>query len=119
VRSFVKFVLLGLFLFVAVAFRPGNPPSPEDEAKAASEPPTKSLLRTFCALGIEPTLREPSSVEWIGRDDWPVVVSSPEIATVAARYRARNGFGGMSVEARICTVTRKKDGDWNVRSVAA
>lgn len=76
----------------------------EDEAKER-----RHLVVSVTAKKLKNALREPESVEWLymGTDE--------KAEVVCLQYRARNGFGGMSVE--MMTVTTQEAGPeavlWN------
>jgi len=66
----------------------------EDEAKER-----RHLVVAIAAKKLKNSLREPDSVEWID------MLTDERAEVVCLKYRARNGFGGMSVE----TLTLTKD----------
>jgi hypothetical protein len=72
-----------------------------------------SEARVECSSSIEQRLRDPSSVEWIDRFSWPATRADNGVWTVHARYRARNGFGGMNLEDHECRLWKASD-RWSV-----
>lgn len=88
------------------------PPAPTKTAEQIAEDAAKErrfLVVAVTAKKMKNAMREPESVEWIymGADE--------KAEVVCLRYRARNGFGGMSVETM--TVTTREAGPeaalWN------
>lgn len=67
-------------------------PAERAEEKAAEEVSNKRFSKTRAvALSIKRNLREPESVQWIA------ITANRDASVVCLNYRARNGFGGMSV----------------------
>lgn len=87
-----------------------NDSAPDDQkaAKASAREldDFRGNARVACSLRIKEALRNPASVEWDSRFEWPVIEDGDGLYTVIAKYRAENGFGGMNNEARQCLVAR-------------
>lgn len=67
-----------------------------------------------CQTAVQKTLRDPGSVEWIDRQEWPVRhdLTSPvgiETYTVTLTYRAENEVGAPSVERSKCIAAGESD----------
>ena len=94
-------VFIGIFaVFALAACKPDD--SPEGLAKSAPFD-----ARIACASLIESRLRNPSSAEWVGMAQWPVVSDADgKTHNVAATYRATNGFGGVVTEQKVCVARR-------------
>ncbi|WP_218153153.1 hypothetical protein [Tranquillimonas alkanivorans] len=90
-----------------------NPAKPEPSAEEQME----SGARYACRYFIEPRLRNPDSADWGAMGDhsyasWPASadVGSGRV-TVNPRFRAENGFGGMTISDWHCEVQKDRD-DW-------
>lgn len=113
-RPSLAFVLIaGLLVVFGIksAFeRDTQMPPPTAEQIVQDEASQRRYLVVFIAAKkLKNALREPQSVEWID------MATDDNAEVVCLRYRARNGFGGMSVETM--TVTQKESGQdaalWN------
>ena len=116
-KSFLGIATLIGFAAIGGWFGASTAPTPQETAAKAARAAEDAVerrpatLRHPCRAWIKDVLREPGSVEWIDRDAWPVTFSAPDVATVEATYRARNGFGGMTVETIACTAVFLENGD--------
>lgn len=74
------------------------PPAKTAAAIAAEEAQERRFLVTvITAKKLKNSLREPDSVDWID------ILVDEKAETVCLKYRARNGFGGMSIETMAVT----------------
>lgn len=113
-RPSLAFVLIAglLVVFGIKASIDSGRPAPAKTAEETAEEAAKErryLVTVITAKKLKNAMREPESVEWI-------ILSTDEKAElVCLKYRARNGFGGMSVETM--TVTTQESGPeavlWN------
>ena len=88
--------------------------SPSSAEKRALQPADyPAAARDACRQFLERSLRDPSSAEWIEQWNWRTVDHHDDTWTVLSHYRARNGFGGMNVEATMCTMLRIGN-DWKL-----
>lgn len=72
--------------------------------------------RAICEKFVAARLRDPGSVEWENQSSWPAEQNA-YIWTVVMQYRARNGFGGMAREAKVCKVLHEGRGNWKLLSL--
>lgn len=79
--------------------------SPE-RAAAKERKSFETKARVVCSTQIERGLRNPASVEWRDMAAWPIIEDGENLHTVIAKYRAENGFGGITSETRQCLVAR-------------
>lgn len=61
----------------------------------------KAKAISACQLAIEETLKNPKSVEWVDRFQWPSSFDQP-LWTIQATYRATNSFNAIVTESVIC-----------------
>lgn len=110
VMAIIGWVVAVPFL-VLVWFVNESTPDHVKERRAAVKSDRKfdGAARFKCSDGIKRLLRNPSSVEWDGRANWPIIQDGEGLYTVIAKYRAENGFGGMVKETRQCLVVRRDD----------
>lgn len=102
-RPSLAFVLIaGLLIVFGVKTsfdRDAAPAPPKTAAQIAEDESSQRRYLVVAAIAkkLKTSLREPDSVEWID------VLSDEKAETVCLKYRARNGFGGMSVETMTVT----------------
>lgn len=98
------FVVLGLGIaFVVLLVVAGHEPA-EGSASGA---------RGICEKFVASNLRDPNSVEWVSSHRWPTEKDGVGWI-VDVEYRARNGFGGLNHERRICKVMHTGGGNWRL-----
>lgn len=70
----------------------------------------------MCQVYVKRQLHDPRSVEWINAYGWPAFRASehsPEW-TVAATYRAMNGFGALRLATSTCVMRGESADDWRL-----
>lgn len=86
------------FIWTVLSWSFGGDRSLEQQAELQA-----SYARAACVTFIRPQLNNPSSVEWVDRASWPVVVD-PDSGdfNVAVTFRAENALGGVVTERYSC-----------------
>jgi len=96
-------VLVGSVIIWSIYFggseTPPQPRTAEQIAQDAAEQ-RRHLVVAVAAKKLKNAMREPESVEWID------IGTDENAEVVCLRYRARNGFGGMTVETMTITATQ-------------
>jgi hypothetical protein len=96
---FASWALGKASVFVAQTASEIHLPSPEAPPLPPPSPPTKQDALAFAvelkACVLYENMPEPDSVEWLN------VVANENVSTVCFRYRARNSFGGKSIEETV------------------
>lgn len=83
-------LMLVLTLFIAVMWSVEGP-----------EKSNRNTAIVACMSAIEASLKNPDSVDWVSRLDWPSSFDDPTW-TIQATYRATNGFGAVVTEVVTC-----------------
>lgn len=109
--------VLGIILvgFIAwLAFGPSpTPPAPKTEAEQQAT--TRMAMAAAAAKALKQSLREPDSLDIIS-------IKTDQLANIIClEYRAKNGFGGTSIEHLVVLPKRSSDkaADWNKHCPAA
>ena len=110
-RPITKYLTLPLFGLTAAVIAIGmTVDAPEAEQ---SRDPT-SGPRYACGHFIEQSLNDPASFQPVNRLNWPTNFRDDGIITVAATYRATNGFGAVVTETTYCDIT-EADGEYRLQ----
>lgn len=92
--------------------------TPEQKAQEVKEQADKwynNLSPFSCERELKKDLREPSSYERIG--DFITIPDKKGTKVISWKFRARNGFGGYTIGAGVCNVSRADGGIFDVRVV--
>lgn len=101
--TFLKWSIFGILMLIGMLFI---------AVMWSVEWPEKSNRNTAivaCMSAIEASLKNPDSVDWVSRLDWPSSFDDPTW-TIQATYRATNGFGAVVTEQATC---KARDGSYS------
>lgn len=105
-------VFLSLVAIIGVVLMIRNMPG-----SGSGESGRHTTAATMCQYMLQSRLREPSSAEWVDWQNWPMTRTGEKFRMVAT-VRARNGFGGMSVEKFEC-LFKEQDGELHMTGLSA
>lgn len=106
--AFVLIVVVLIGIAISAIFRSDPPPKPpKTTAELAAD--WRYQMAGAAAIRLKKNLREPDSLEIIS------IFSDEKANTLCLKYRARNGFGGFSIEYWIITdeTSSQEADDWN------
>lgn len=110
-RKITKYLTLPLFGLTAAVIAIGltvDAPEQEQVQDLTGGP------RYACSHFIEQSLNNPASFEPVNRLNWPTNLRDDGIITVAATYRATNGFGAVVTETTFCDILHA-DGEYRLQ----
>lgn len=64
-------------------------------------------IREACRQFVEQRLNDPGSAEWGNYTSWTVVDNRDGTYSVGARFRAKNGFGGLQQAYYTCVIRQR------------
>ncbi|MBO9437333.1 hypothetical protein J7354_01540 [Sulfitobacter sp. R18_2] len=112
-------LIFALVIFLAVADEPEDEVVAQAETSEPEEETGDNILskaRYACMSVIEENLNDPDSAEWgIWSDNpyqtWPASMEG-DVVTVEPTFRAKNGFGALSLNSFICKIDTS--GEWSL-----
>lgn len=110
-------LVLGFFLFViyntatldtSPSSKPSKTKRPSPSAEEIVES-TRFAKVQILGSALKENLRDPNSVEWVS------ITANKDASTTCFKYRAKNGFGGMSIEHTTIAngQVKTEPSDWN------
>lgn len=114
----IMFIVVGIFGSVLSSLNKKNltPEQKALEAKEQADDWYNIRSRFSCERELKNDLREPNSYERMS-DFITTIPNKPNTKIVSWKFRAKNGFGGYTVGAGVCTISREDGGTFDVRIV--
>lgn len=106
----VLFAFMAILLVLYVVGSSGG-------SRSAGEPISlEGQARGACSLFLEKRVHDPSSLQWVDYDEWPITSRGNNTWAVTATYRARNVAGALQLARTTCVVRRSGD-EWALVSL--
>ena len=103
-------IAVAIFIVAAIGFSvSSSKPTPSTRPAASTPAELDDLARYVCSEFFKQSAHDPSSLEWIGRDNWPVRQLPDGMRDVDMQMRGKNALGARVTVTKTCRV-RNFDG---------